>query len=95
MRATASKSGWRRKKDRIIIQYTINSFGTVSDMRFDRTGGVPDAAWNASWRNASRLDKTRHVWIMEFAIPLKDLGITDTPDGKTFSLLVSRNWKRP
>lgn len=76
-------------------QYMVNSFGTVSDMRFDRTGGVPDATWNADWKKVSRLDEARRLWVMEIAIPLKSLGFTGSPDGKSISLLVSRNWQRP
>ena len=83
------------EKGNYYYQYIVNSFGTVYDKRLDRTGGVPDETWKSGWKNASRLDEARHVWIMEIAIPMKDLGITGTPDGKSFSLLVSRNWKRP
>lgn len=83
------------EKQNFYYQYIVNFFGTVYDIRHDRTGGIPDESWTANWKKASWLDPVRKVWVFEAAIPLKDLGITGSPDGKEVSMLISRNWKRP
>ncbi len=76
-------------------QYLVNYFGTVADFRFKRADGVSDNSWTAGWKKVSRLDEKRNLWIFEVAIPLKDLGISGNPDGKSFSMLISRTWTRP
>ena len=76
-------------------QYTVNSIGTICDIRHDRTGKIPDETWSANWKQANFLDKKSNLWIYEIAIPLKDLNITGKPDGKKVRMLIARNWYRP
>ena len=76
-------------------QYTVNSRGTICDIRHDRTGKIPDETWSADWKQANYLDSKANVWVYELAIPLKDLNITGNPDGKKVKMLIARNWYRP
>lgn len=77
-------------------QYCTNFFGTVNDIKHDRKGNnIPDENWSANWKIANYLDKKLNAWVFEIAIPLKDLNISGSPEGKKFKMLVSRNWKRP
>ena len=76
-------------------QYTVNSLGTICDIRHDRTGKIPDETWSANWKQANYLDKKSNQWVYEVAIPLKDLNITGNPDGKKVRMLIARNWYRP
>ncbi len=76
-------------------QYTVNSIGTVCDIKHDRTGKIPDETWSAKWKQVNYLDKKANLWIYEVAIPLKDLNITGKADGKKVRMLIARNWYRP
>ncbi len=76
-------------------QYTVNSIGTICDIRHDRTGKIPDETWSANWKQANSIDKKSDLWIYEIAIPLKDLNINGKPDGKKVKMLIARNWYRP
>ena len=63
-------------------QYTVNSRGTVCDIKHDRTGKIPDETWTAKWKQSSYFDTKANLWVYELAIPMKALNITGSPDGK-------------
>ena len=73
------------------FQFTMNPLGTVYDIKHDRTGGIPDETWNARWKKANFFNSEKNIWVAELEIPVSELDVNK----KQFSMLVSRNWKRP
>lgn len=81
--------------DQAFYQMFINTLGTTEDMRFV-PGNTPDKTWNPAIESAHGLDTVKKIWIAEFSIPLKDLGMDSAKlIGSSMGILISRNYKAP
>lgn len=75
------------------FQLIINSIGTVFGRHHEPGFGLPSTSWKPeiNWASGIRGD----YWVMEFAIPMEDLGMDELVLPSEWKILLARNWKNP
>lgn len=79
-----------RLSEKSYYQFVINTIGTIWDgYRGSSKFGKKPYKWNSNIKAKTKIEKDR--WVLEVAIPLKDIGVKNSPEGRTFTLNLYRN----
>jgi hypothetical protein len=78
--------------ERRAYQFRINPLGVQVDAVFNEMDGLEDFSWDAIWRSAGRVDEQGYV--VEVAIPFKQLRFPRTPGPQTWGFEAFRNYPR-
>jgi hypothetical protein len=82
------------KGDLSFYQFIANSKGVVRDVKHGL--GASDTGWDSGVEAGNRIDEEAGVWIAEYALPWKNLGIEpEALPGKEIGLSIARNYKNP
>lgn len=77
------------KTEQTVYQGIFNAKGAIYDQLFTANGGQ---AWRGNWQIKNNVDGNH--WDCEIALPWKDVGLPESPLGKTIGLRVCRDWKQ-
>jgi hypothetical protein len=74
------------------FQFRVNPLGVQADAIFSEQDGVEDFSWDMIWESAGRI--TADGYIVEIALPLKQLRFQARQDVQTWGFQAFRSWPR-
>lgn len=78
--------------ERRAFQFRINPLGVQADAVFSEQDGVEDFSWDMIWQASGRI--TADGYIVELALPLKQLRFQPGASAQTWGLEAFRSWPR-
>lgn len=78
--------------ERRAYEFMVNPFGVQIDAILDDVNDRLDVSWNAIWNSAGQINDTGYV--VEFAIPLKQLRFSPSDGPQTWGIDLVRNYPR-
>ncbi|MEE4271493.1 MAG: DUF5916 domain-containing protein [Thermoanaerobaculales bacterium] len=74
------------------FQFRVNPLGVQADAIFSETDGLEDFSWDLIWDSAGRI--TDFGYVIEIALPLKQLRFPRTSDAQTWGFDLARSYPR-
>lgn len=78
--------------ERRAFQFRVNPLGVQADALFSEQDGVEDFSWDMIWSSVGRI--TAEGYIVEMALPLKQLRFKPGDGAQTWGLEAFRSWPR-
>ena len=78
--------------ERRASEFFVNPLGVQMDAIYDDVNGREDDSWNAIWESMGQISETGYV--VELAVPLKQLRFTTADSVQTWGIDITRNYPR-